>query len=45
MQGQYNTLANGGLGNIAATTAPFSDARMLAQSARALEPNSPAPAA
>ena len=26
-QGQYNVLANGGLGDIAATTAPFSDAR------------------
>ena len=44
-QGQYNVLANGGLGDIAATTAPFSDARLLAQSARALEPSSPAPRA
>ena len=44
-QGQYNVLANGGLGDIAATTAPFSDARLLAQAARALEPNNPAPRA
>ena len=42
-QGQYNVLANGGLGDIAATTAPFSDARLLAQAARALEPSNPAP--
>src|SRR5262249_59440008 len=44
-QGQYNVLANGGLGDIAATTAPFYDARLLAQSARALEPNAAAPRA
>ncbi len=44
-QGQYNVLANGGLGDIAATTAPFSDARLLAQSARALEPLAAAPRA
>ena len=44
-QGQYNVLANGGLGDIAATTAPFSDARLLAQAARALEPSNPAPRA
>jgi hypothetical protein len=42
-QGQYNVLANGGLGDIAATTAPFADARGLAQAARALEPANPAP--
>ncbi len=44
-QGQYNVLANGGLGDIAATTAPFYDARLLAMSASALVPNSPAPRA
>jgi hypothetical protein len=44
-QGQYNVLANGGLGDIAATTQPFYDARLLAQSARALAPNHPAPRA
>jgi hypothetical protein len=44
-QGQYNVLANGGLGDIAATTQPFYDARLLAQSARALEPSAAAPVA
>jgi hypothetical protein len=44
-QGQYNVLANGGLGDIAATTQPFYDARLLAQQARALDPNAAAPRA
>ena len=44
-QGQYNVLASGGLGDTGATTAPFSDARLLAQSARALEPLAAAPRA
>jgi hypothetical protein len=44
-QGQYNVLANGGLGDIAATTQPFYDARLLAQSARALAPGAAAPRA
>ena len=44
-QGQYNVLANGGLGDIAATTAPFADARQLAMAARALEPLAAAPRA
>ncbi len=44
-QGQYNVLANGGAGNIAATTAPFVDARVLAQKVQALVPHAPAPRA
>jgi len=44
-QGQYSTLYNGGLGDIAASTAPFGDARLLAQKARALDPESTAPRA
>jgi tetratricopeptide (TPR) repeat protein len=44
-QGQYNALANGGIGDIAASTAPFYDARLLAQAARALEPMAAAPRA
>ena len=43
-QGQYNVLANGGLGDITATTAPFFNARNLAMAARALDPAHPAPA-
>ena len=35
-EGNYNVLFNGGLGDIAAATAPFYDARLLAQQARAL---------
>jgi hypothetical protein len=42
-QGQANVLASGGLGEINVTTAPFSDARQLAQSARALAPAAAAP--
>lgn len=42
-QGQYNVLYNGGSGDIVATTAPFGEARLLAQKARALVPNDPAP--
>jgi len=44
-QGQYNVLANGGIGEIMATTAPFRDAYLLAQSARALDPLAAAPRA
>src|SRR5690242_20558383 len=44
-QGQYNVLFNGGMGDIVAATAPFYDARMLAQRARALVPDDPAPRA
>ncbi|MDR3637414.1 MAG: hypothetical protein P4L84_26655, partial [Isosphaeraceae bacterium] len=43
--GQYNALYNGGLGDIVASTAPFGDARLLAQKARALAPQSTAPRA
>jgi tetratricopeptide (TPR) repeat protein len=43
--GQYNVLYNGGTGDIAAATAPFYDARILAQQARALDPGSTAPRA
>jgi hypothetical protein len=41
--GQYNVLANGGLGDIQMATAPFYEARLLAQRARALEPNATGP--
>jgi hypothetical protein len=44
-QGQYNVLANGGLGDIRAATAPFDDARNLSMAARALEPLAAAPRA
>ena len=44
-QGQYNVLANGGLGDVTATTAPFFNARNLAMAARALDPAHPAPRA
>jgi hypothetical protein len=44
-QGQYNVLFNGGFGDITATTAPFYDARLLAQQARALIPADPTPRA
>jgi hypothetical protein len=44
-QGQYNVLYSGGTGDIVAATAPFGDARLLAQKARALRPNDPAPRA
>jgi len=44
-QGQYNVLYNGGFGNVNATTAPFVDARLLAQRARALAPTAAAPRA
>ena len=44
-QGQYNVFYSGGIGDIMATTAPFLDARLLAQKARALEPNHAAPRA
>ena len=35
-EGVYNTLYNGGMGNISAATAPFYQARILAQQARSL---------
>jgi hypothetical protein len=44
-QGIYNVLYNGGTGDIAAATAPFGEARLLAQQARALVPNDPTPRA
>ena len=44
-QGQYNVFANGGLGDVTATTAPFFNARNLAMAARALDPAHPAPRA
>jgi hypothetical protein len=42
-QGIYNVLYNGGSGDIAASTAPFYDARLLAQQARAIEQQALAP--
>jgi tetratricopeptide (TPR) repeat protein len=44
-QGMYNILYNGGTGDIIAATAPFGEARMLAQQARALIPNNGTPRA
>ena len=44
-QGQYNVFANGGLGDVTATTSPFFNARNLAMAARALDPAHPAPRA
>jgi tetratricopeptide (TPR) repeat protein len=44
-QGVYNSLYNSGMGDIAAATAPFYEARLLAQQARALEPLALAPVA
>ncbi len=44
-QGIYNVLYNGGTGDILAATAPFIDARLLAQKARAIEPQNPTPRA
>jgi tetratricopeptide (TPR) repeat protein len=43
--GYYDILYSGGLGDIDKNTAPFFDARILANHARALEPNHPAPRA
>ncbi len=42
-QGQYNVLYTGGMGDIVATTAPFYEARMLAQRARASSRRTPRP--
>jgi tetratricopeptide (TPR) repeat protein len=42
-RGVYNVLFNGGTGDIAAATAPFYDARLVAQQARALDPLALAP--
>jgi hypothetical protein len=42
-QGIYNVLYNGGTGDIVAATAPFYDARILAQQARAIDPLALAP--
>ncbi len=44
-EGFYNVLFNAGVGDIAASTAPFYTARLLAQQARALEPRALAPRA
>ena len=44
-EGQYNVLYNGGTGDIVAATAPFYDAQLLAQHARALDPAHTAPRA
>jgi hypothetical protein len=45
VQGFYNVLYNYGTGDILGATAPFYDARLLAQQARALVPNDPTPVA
>ncbi len=42
-EGQYNVLYNGGGGDIAATVAPFINARLVAQQARALDVNNATP--
>ncbi len=44
-EGIYNVLYNGGLADIVKTTAPFYDARILAQQARAMQPTATAPTA
>ena len=44
-QGQYNVLFNGGTGNIAEAIAPFAEAHVYAQQARALDPRALAPRA
>ena len=44
-EGQYNVLFNGGTGDLQAAVAPFYQARILAQHARALDPNALAPRA
>ena len=42
-EGVYNLLYTGGMGNIAITTAPFTEARLLAQQAYALQRGGPLP--
>ena len=42
-EGVYNLLYTGGMGNIAVTTAPFTEARLLAQQAYALQRGGPLP--
>ena len=42
-EGVYNVLYNGGTGNITLDTAPFTEAKMLAQKANALQRGSPLP--
>ena len=42
-EGVYNMLYTGGMGNIAVTTAPFTEARLLAQQAYALARGGPLP--
>ncbi len=42
-EGVYNVLFNGGMGDIAAATAPFYEARLLAQKAYALQRGGPLP--
>ncbi len=44
-EGTYNVLYNGGTGDLVTATAPFYSARLLAQHARALDPNAAAPRA
>jgi len=43
--GMYNVMANGGMGDILEATAPFYEARLVAQKARALEQRATAPRA
>src|SRR4029077_14214237 len=42
-EGVYNVLYSGGLGNIVTTSAPFGEARLLAQQAYALQRGGPLP--
>ena len=42
-EGVYNVLYSGGMGNIVTTTAPFGEARLLAQQAYALQRGGPLP--
>src|SRR5262249_53525776 len=42
-EGVYNVLYNGGFGDIATSTAPFGEARLLAQQAYALQRGGPLP--
>ena len=42
-EGVYNLLYTGGMGNIAVTTAPFTEARLLAQQAYSLQRGGPLP--
>ena len=42
-EGVYNVLYSGGMGNIVTTSAPFGEARLLAQQAYALQRGGPLP--